>query len=250
VPRPLPRVLALVIAVATLLGVSAPSASAKASFPAPITKVMQALRSRTQAPLVAPTSYPYTSKQLAATATTVTANAYEVDMVTCFALHPIHDARLARCEANVDTIGSFGATSYTNTAAALAALNPGTAIFAMSACPSTAPVHMISGQAVRVCTHPYGNSDPGQASWTEGQWTAIVALYPTKSGSVGQQIKTIIAAMRKPYFSRVPGQVAAEAGGDGQHTTAEWRQGTTVYNDFDNGDAVGALKMAASSAPA
>lgn len=229
---------------------SAGAAPAKslAGFPTPVAQALEYLQSRTSEPLAGPTNLD-TSARLSATAT-VTAHGWSVGLYACQHPEPVNSPAITSCEDAASTKGTFGETTEPSPAAAVAALpgivsvgGPGSP---MRACPAGSPVSVVVNQRVSTCgAAPGAHGGPSTASWHEGDWTFVFSL---GGGQTAQQATApLIRLLNRVSLPPATGWFGVDEGGDGEHSTAAWVQGSHVFSDFDYHSAPGAADMAAST---
>lgn len=211
-------------------------------------------RSGTKIPLLAPTepafspTVPYIGAQVSATA-----NQYSVVMTSTDKQLPINSPALS---GNVygdasHMIGSFGAVKAASSAVAKSELyrNPEGSIAPAYQSPPNLPATRIDlGHGIAGSEFGDSSSSPAIGStmvqWHEGDWT-----FQVWDGTVKQDVeeaKQIVAYLNTHLLPETYGVFGENIAGDGDHTTAEWVYGNTVYSVFDYHSGLQAAQMAVS----
>jgi len=219
---------------------SSGASTSTSAFNPVVNQAMTYITGRTNVPLEAPTDIPtpVTALYLGATATD-SANAYHVHFqltTTPLGLNSssINDAANSGL---ANYFGGFGGTMYDSASLALKALESGEPA-SPSALTRVTSVNLggITGTAWTPET------DNGILEWHEGDWVLEVI-----SNSVPDDVpvaQTIVAYLHTHLLPETHGVMIVADAGDGEHTTLNWAEGSSVYEATNYHLAVNAVAMA------
>jgi hypothetical protein len=217
------------------------------AFPSPVRQALAALAARTSLPLAGPTDL--ASPDALSALTALERGSWSVQLYACPRPEPLNSPAIGSCEDGADTDGGFGVHEEASAAAARAAL-PAVASIAGAAqpvqgCPAGSPQTTVDGQTVALCG-PSG-SPPTTASWTEGDWRIVWLLDGEQGTALTATLAPLVERLDQVFLPPHPGVFGVDEAPDGQHATAAWAVGDTVFWDFSYHSAVQAADMAAST---
>lgn len=231
------------------------AAATRPVFAPTIVQAMRLVARRARLPLLAPTSPGFSAyvRHLGAqVATYAHGDAYSVILLATPRPLPVNSPALSALAAvAMNLVGTFGGVRYPSAAAARAdgllrwpaeSLAP-----AYQPPPHVAARRVLLGRSMvgtLYAAPTAGAAGTPMVLWHEGEWTLEVW-----DGTAAQdlaQARALVAYLDKNRLPESEGVLGENIAGDGDHTTAAWQMGDTVYSCFNNESGVGAAEMAVS----
>lgn len=217
--------------------------TSQSPFPPLVRAALSSLASHTALPLWGPRTLPRGNSAAVAAGPA----SFSVHLFSCPTPEPLDGPGVGQgeCGSMASAAESFGAAAYASPGAALAQL-PGPPVPGLSGYASR-PMALL-GNLVATRWLAAGRSGPGDTvaiRWQEGDWTIWVT--DTSARVVAESVAAALQQYRLPPH---PGVLVVDSAPDGQHTTIDWAVGRVVYQVSATHQAVHAIEIAASGAPA
>lgn len=222
--------------------------SPSVQFDSTIAQAMQYVQQRSKFVLMAPTepTFPPSFVKYIGAEASATTPSYSVNLLSTEQQFPINSPVLSfpPYTQAAQMIGSYGGTVYASEEAAKATLyefNEGDIAPAYISPPSQQGSNVILGHGIIGIS--YGSPD-SMVTWHEGDWTFQV--WDTSLQQDVEEAKNIVTYLNTHLLPETYGVLGDNIAGDGNHTTAKWVYGNTVYSCFSYHSGVQAAEMAAS----